>query len=528
MKKFVALLLAVLMVALPVLGLAEDTSLVEEAIAAGRKATTTVRLNQFFNDEEMVDKEEAELVQTLINALTLVITEQKDGGSLALIAASPAAEGAEPVTGEISFAYGPMETGDSYLTSSLLGNQKLVVSENEILPMAKKLVNAAELMQLLDAETAAQLQAQIDATDLEDVKKQLDSAFAEIDLFGTNDVDVLKSLAETWKDSITVEPVEGQPKNCDHAVSVITVNMSPEMLKDYYKFFMQKMDFLPDEAVNAVLEEIANVSYSARVFIDSQDEVVYETVTSEMPETVYVDKDGKQVDAQTVELLKQYLTEEEMADRYEEVQVKTTTELELTRLTRDHDVAYSLNMEVKQDDKTIGTMTGSLVTEDNGHALAKVDMIVSAVNPEDGAVGFSVTVDVQTAQTETTEDTAVKVDVVLTDGTAESKQMVNINALCNVNNVKNGVDVTGNASFVMTMDSKLNGEEHHAKLLDITATTVTGEPDAPVADADCIHPAAMTDNDFLTWLQGIMNTVMVNGMTFWQSLPEEVLAGMMM
>ncbi len=565
MKKFVALLLAVLMMALPILGLAEDTSLVEEAIAAGRKATTTIRLNQLFNDEALVGKESAETISALLNALSLIITEQKDGGSLALIATSPAEEGAEPATSEISFAYGPTETGDSYLTSSLLGNQKLVVSDDEILPFAKKLVNAAQLLGMLDAETAAQVQAQIDAADLDEVKKQLESALAEAESISIDETAV-NAFMETWKDAITVEPVEGQPKNCDHAVTVITIDMSPEMLKDYYRFCMQSVYHLPDEIMDASLEQIGNMSALVRAYIDSQGDVVYLTATGESIETTFVDKDGEEMDPETVELLKQYLTEEELVGRFEEVQTKMTSEVELTRLTRDHDVAYSLNVEVKQADKTIGTLTGSLVMEDNGHALAQLDMTIPSEDPEKMANSVSVNVDVQnyatettdhtivmvnvvphvqgqegtvvanatsvvvdvkTARTETTEDTAVNVDVVVTEETAEQKNEVKVNALCTVNAVKDGVDVTENASFVVTMDVQENGEEHHAKLLDITATTVTGEPDAPVPDAACVHPAMMTDNAFLGWIGDLMNSLQMNFMTFMQTLPEEVLAGMM-
>ncbi len=563
MKKFVALLLAVLMMALPILGLAEDTSLVEEAIAAGRKATTTIRLNQLFNDEALVGKESAETISALLNALSLVITEQKDGGSLALIATSPAEEGAEPATSEISFAYGPTETGDSYLTSSLLGNQKLVVSDDEILPFAKKLVNAAQLLGMLDAETAAQVQAQIDAADLDEVKKQLESALAEAESISIDETAV-NAFMETWKDAITVEPVEGQPKNCDHAVTVITIDMSPEMLKDYYRFCMQSVYHLPDEIMDASLEQIGNMSALVRAYIDSQGDVVYLTATGESIETTFVDKDGEEMDPETVELLKQYLTEEELVGRFEEVQTKMTSEVELTRLTRDHDVAYSLNVEVKQADKTIGTLTGSLVMEDNGHALAQLDMTIPSEDPEEEHEVISVTVDVQaastettedttvkvdvlvpahgpeatvntttvtvnvhTARTETTEDTMVKVDVVATEEAAEAKDVISVNALCNVNAVKDGVDVTENASFVVTMDVQEDGAAHHAKLLDISAATVTGEPDAPVPDADCVHPAMMTDNAFLGWIGDLMNSLQMNFMTFMQTLPEEVLAGMM-
>lgn len=581
MKKFVALLLAVLMVALPIVSFAEDTSLVEEAIAAGRKATTTISLNQLFNDEELVGQESAELISTLLNALSLVITEQKDGGSLTLTVTSPVDEEAlpqptdevataeapvqtaEPKTADLSFAYGSTDAGDSYLTSSLLGNQKLVVSDDEIIPFAKKLVNAAQLLGMLDAETAAQVQAQIDAADLEDVKKQLEGAFTQTESINIDDA-ALKAFMEKWMDSMTVAPVEGQPKNCDHAVSVITVDVSSEMLQDYYKFMMQSMSFLPAEVADAVMEQVANISGSARMYVDSQGDVVCMTVTAEELQTVYVDKDGEEMDLETVELLKQYLTEEEMVGRFEKVQTKLTSEMEITRLTRDHDVAYSLNVEVKQGDETIGTMTGSLIIEDNGHALAKLDMTAPSENPEEEPEVISVTVDVQTvstettedttvkvdvvvpahgpeatvnttsvtvnvqtARTETTEDTMVKVDVVVTEETAEEKDVINVNALCNVNAVKDGVDVTENASFVMTIDVNENGEEHHAKLIDISATTVTGEPDAPVADTACVHPAVMTDNEFLTWIGGLVGTLQMNLMTFVQTLPEEVLAEMM-
>ena len=227
MKKFTAVLLALLMMALPVLGMAASPAeMIEGAAAAGQPIHTAVTFDS--GTIPGLDAETAAMVNDLIDALGFTTDTQENQTNFAMQLSG---------TDVLTLAWAT-EGEDTYINSNLLGGTiAFNATEGDVIidHLLKMAVDAdmltesdvAEVKQLIE-QLKTEMNTQVEAIDLENI-----------------DMTALLSVVEALMQKVPTGEVTQQPKNSDPAATVITMKLTGEDITKVYKVIFDVMKNVP-------------------------------------------------------------------------------------------------------------------------------------------------------------------------------------------------------------------------------------------------------------------------------------------
>lgn len=274
MKKFLSLILALMMLSLPALAAAEDTlgliggadgptsvfvggdipqTLEEKALAAGRKVSTSVKMTEVSGIDTGDARTDSALVE-LFNALGFTVSQQGDEFNMAL-----------QISGQDALDLGFSLSGeDVYLKSSLIGGT-VVVGTQELEGLIDRLVDMLIMVEGMSEEEAADLRAQISGLKqlyADSLELSMASMLTEEDLKNLNMTSIEAFIAFAEDKTVPVEEIV-VPRMCDPAVSgekaVLTNADMVQVVKYFYQFILDNpklMNYLGSQLGFPTEEEI--------------------------------------------------------------------------------------------------------------------------------------------------------------------------------------------------------------------------------------------------------------------------------
>lgn len=405
MKKLLSLLLALMMLHVPAMTLAEnlpdlDGELIggadgpteilvaneaklpavlgEEALAAGRRVTSTMTITEL-SGVETGDPATDAAISDLINALALSIAQQGDEFDLAV-----------QLSGQDALTFGAAVNGeDCYIKSNLIGGA-IVVNANEIEPLVNRLLDMMVMMEAMTEEDAAALREQLTVmmdTYASTMESSMESVMAMEELESLNTA-ALEQLYASMQDKIEVVDVVTVPKMCDPATEAVQLVLTNEdmaaAMKNVYQFLLDNpalMDYLGSmlgfstEAELDMIWETSGEIYKTYGLYESEEEFRADNMTfKQIVETAMAELDGRKVlDGEFTMMmaadengeivwgtmsLPVYIEEESVVDAAQTVGETTQIDLTYTRQTVAAGVAHTCNITVEGETVTIDALVG--------------------------------------------------------------------------------------------------------------------------------------------------------------------------
>lgn len=496
MKKFSALLLALLMMVMTVTaGVAEEVfpgmeptgsaKLYADALAAGRRVTTTVKLSDWpagLTGDESIDA----VINDVLNAMAITTYQQGDEGCFAL-----------SMSGNDILTFGAAQSGDDvYINSNLLGGT-VVVAADEWQPLLERLIDLFAMMGAFSEEDAAEIKAQL-AEAIEMVKAEISGAttMPEFDFdITTLNLSALEEVLTVISGKVQIGEVTMQPKNCDPATGMVSVTVTPDEFKAVMNAMMK---FLQDNPalVDAVSEAMSFEELMAQsgenmtlneAIAEAAEEMKDATfLGGDMVMNLYMNDAGELVAANAV-----------VPVQNEDGKV-VNVEGNYSRLTVNEGATHTVTVVIDGVTVTVNVLVGE-------------NRLYVGFNMNDEETNMFVTVDVTNADTESELNSTYNVTFGVEDPEMNMTIAVNGTTVYTMN----GVDFVGKeAADVLLNDMKL---------LHIECDVASGEPGASIMTGDVVRPAELNDTDFANWFVGI-----VNGLQSWlgtavMSLPESLL-----
>lgn len=488
MKKLTAMLLALVMMTLPMLGLAASPDeMLQAAVDAGRPLKVEGQLN--YGAIPGMDAEVETIINDVVDAIGFTYTEQENQGSFAL-----------KLSGNdvLTFA-AASEGGETYLSSNLLGGTvafngeegKVILEYLLNLAVSSGMMTEDELAEIKAslAQAAAQMAAPAETMDIEDM-----------DLTG------LMNVAMELAAKVQTGEVTQQPKNCDAAASVLTFTLTGEdVTKLYTEIFklLQNMPQFTEALKSADTLNINGENVTPEEFVAKLPEMAGEIgkmIQGEIPVAIYMDEAGEPVYG-TLAMT--------MAAEGDTV----TMDMNYARLTVNEGVTHAVNVIAKDNNNE-----GASVSV-NGLTSEKKDIVNVAVASLKGdvaepVVNVDVTVEKEYGETESEEDVLVAVTIVDSDSKEEISFAVEVETEAKLV----GEDVV----YASDIDVSAMGIE---EILCIKVTETTGEAAESIVTADAVRPGQMTEEEFNTYVtEDVANSAMNALMGLIQNLPASALS----
>ena len=579
MKKLLSLILALMLLTLPAIAMAEDsvgliggadgqTQIVvanntvkprfANAIEAGRRVNQTITLTELTGvktGDAMTDAAIADLVE----AFGIDFVSQGDEINMALTLS-----GKDVVT-----LGGALSGEDVYLSSNMMGGT-VVVGLDEVEPLVNRILDAMVTMGAIGEEEAAMLRESLTA-----FKSEIDAAMQEEKLedmvIDEMDFSALEAILPMLMGKITQAENIIVPRMCDPAVSGLQLVLTNEdihaVLKQSFQFMLDNPMLLeslaestgaPTEAQLEAQWETAGQLYMTFGIYESKEAFMasQETVESNLREgmnelasvkilggdvvvNVYLDEQDQPV---YITGTMPILTEDTLTENPENM-ITTTVNLTYTRQTVPQGVAHVCNISVEDVTVTIDALVGEGSTVVN----------VTAAEPEcEPAKLFELSIK-EAASEINPGVTCIDVDAVLYDGADTAAAAVSYDGEYEYTDVREyckGKLVLTAYEDVYTDAAEWHTFEHDIVLDFSTDTVFTGvdyttdasftveaggvrfgmklveettDPEPSIMTGNVVRPAELNDADFSNWFTGVINAFNAWLAGAFQSLPESVL-----
>ena len=491
MKKLTAMLLALVMLALPVLGLAESPAeMLDAAVEAGRPLKTNIQFN--WGSFPGMDEETATIINDLVDAIGIVCAEQEGQVDFALQLTG---------TDVLTFAAAGKDE-DTYISSNLLGGT-IAFNDAEGQVLLDYLMNLAVASGMMTESDLAEVK-----TAIEQAAGQVTAQAAEVNL---EDLDLtgLMTIVTELAAKVQAAEVTQQPKNCDAAATVITMTLTGEDVTKLYnaifdvaKNVPQFMDALATLELNMNGEAMTTEEFVAKM--PELAEQIGGMIQGEIPVAIYLDSEGNPVYG----TLSMTMKNEDDA---------ITMEVSYARLTVNEAVTHAVNV-IAKDTADEGIAVSVNVQNSDKLDTVNVGIASIAAGVAEPVITVDVKVEKEYGETESEEDTEFSVVIVDSDSKQEISFLVDVESEAK----KVGEDVTCESDI----DLHILGLEE--ELLCIKVTQTTGEAAASIVTADAVRPGQMTEEEFNTYVsEDVMNAAMTALMGLIQNLPASVLELMM-
>lgn len=478
MKKFIATLLALLMLTASFGAVAQAEDLFEQRL------TSTITLSDVAS-VIVGDRAVDQVIGDVLNALTITAYEQGDEVYYALGMRQESGDVAELLTMGIA-----QEGDDLYIASNLIGGT-IVISPEDIEPLVNRLIDVFVQLGFIDESDARMIQSELPAI-MEMMEQEMaasinaDALLAGLDPASLN-LDALMAAVSAIGNKVTVGEVGVLPRNCDAAQSMLTLTLTPEDVNSIVAACLQfiidnpalsdalatSMDFdntiAPQFA--GIVDGRMDLNTLLSMLIEEIDEL--EIFSGNVVARVWLDADSMPVAMEAV-----------LPIDYDNLT------LNYTRLTMSDAVAHTFVMAFPGGDITMNFVGD----EDN----MKVNMAVAA----DGVTMMSVAVDYADRSTLLTDAYDARVEfsiseVAINGGYSYSRNTNMITISLDIDSEKEyqALGYVQNDAIAVS----LNGREYFT----VNVNSVSGERGASITEGNVVRPAALSDADFANWFIGV-------------------------
>lgn len=509
MKRMLAALLAVLMLAMPLSGLAEmnvvtaytteSDNYYDKAINAGRRVTFTMSMSDVaadFTGEPAVDQ----VIYDILDALVITGYMQGDEGYYAIGMKQESGAVADLLTMGVAVA-----GEDAYILSNLIGGT-IVVSADEVVPVLERVIDLLVQMGMIPETEAESIKAQMPEM-WAMMQEEFAGAFASQSALdqldpATFNYDALLAIVETVSGKVITGEPAVLPRNCDTAVSMITVTLTPAEMNGLLISVLQFIKDNPDLAnaiaaeidfENTIAPEFSSVSGEPVDFMGFIDQLIAKLgekmiYAGDVVYRIWMGEDGMPV---AMDCVAPILSEDETVEFH----------FDYTRLTMNENVVHSGVLAFPGGDVTVNvidrgeTITIGLAVAENGETRidAKLDYTDRSA---DNLIACDVALDLTVTEadvsmtyyagdvshTQTQEDTTINVQIALTSDT-----------------VLDGVDFTEDQVLKITV----NGKEY----MTINLHCQTEDAGDSIMTGNVVRPAELNDNDFANWFVNAYSAV---------------------
>lgn len=489
MKKFTAVLLALLMMALPVLGMAASPAeMIEGAAAAGQPIHTAVTFDS--GTIPGLDAETAAIFNDVIDALGFTTDTQENQTNFAM-----QLSGKDVLT--LAWA---TEGEDTYINSNLLGGTiAFNATEGDVIidHLLKMAVDAdmftesdvAEVKQLIE-QLKTEMNTQVEAIDLENI-----------------DMTALLTVVEELMEKVTTGEVTQQPKNSDPAATVITMKLTGEDIAKVYKVIFDVMKNVPQftQALESADLTMNGEKVTADEMIAKLPELadqIGSMVQGEIPVEIYLDEAGEPVYG----IMSMTMQAEDET---------ITMDMDFARRTVNEGVTYAVTIRA-EDAKNEGVSITADVLETE--ALTTTNVGIASIKNGVSEPVITVSVLLNKNYGETKSEECMIVDVVVTDSDSGEEISFKIDM-----DSEAEVLADGGVLYEAEMDLYILGMEE--ELFTIEVEQLSGKAVDSIVTADAVRPGTMTEDEVAQYVNNdVMNALMNALMGLVQNLPASVLS----
>ena len=485
MKKFVSLLLAVLMLALPVMGLAQSPDeMFNEAMENGRPGAGKLTF-EMAGDIPGMDAEMAAMVEELVEALGFTLAWQDSQVDFAF-----------QLSGNDALTLAVANDGQrNYIKSNLLGEDVAAFTAEEGQVILNRMIDLAVQAELIPQSEAAALKQS-----LEEAMAQVNVQVEEINL---EDLDLTPfiGVAMNLASKVQTGEVTAQPKNCDAAATMIAMTLNGEDVKQIYAALFSVIRSSKD--LVAYLD-----TFAATAEMGSGEELLAElekatnqlgdSVVGDIPVTVYMDEAGEPVYASMAFTFKTEDGGEMKADA------------NYTRLTTNAAQNHSAVLTMFDQENTgVNISVNASVSPDVNNIQMGMAFIEDGVSND--LMRLSVLQEKEYGDVKSECDTEVIVTII--DG-----EEMNIKIDVDEEAEKiNDVDVRYSAEIELSLPGVVE------EVFTVNVDQVTGEAAPSIISADALLPGAMTDDEFNAYAGTVMEAAQTALINMIQYLPSSVL-----
>lgn len=497
MKKLTAMLLALLMMALPVMGMAASPAeMIEGAAAAGQPVHTAITFDA--GTIPGLDAETAEIVNDVIEALGFTTDTQENQTNFAV-----QLSGKDVLT--LAWA---TEGEDTYINSNLLGGTiAFNATEGDVI-IDYLLKMAVDADMFTESDVAEMKQA------IEQVKAQVNTQVEAIDLESIDTAALLAAIEEIMQ-KVTVGEVTQQPKNSDPAASMITVKLTGEDVAKVYKVIFDVLKNVPQftQALESADLTMNGEKVSAEEMIAKLPELadqIGSMVQGEIPVEIYLDEAGEPVYG----IMSMTMKAEDEEGKEETI----TMDMDFARRTVDAGVTYAVTVRAEDaNDEGVSITVDVLMTEE----LETTNVGIASIENGVSEPVITVSVLLEKDYGETESDESMIVDVVVTDSDSGEEVSFKIEM-----DSEAEVLAEGGVLYEAEMALYILGMEE--ELFTINVEQLSGTAVDSIVTADAVRPGAMTEDEVAEYVNGdVMNAMMNTLMGLVQNLPASVLSLLM-
>ncbi len=533
MKKIIAMLVALMMLALPMAGLAENAFGVDyytQAIESGRRVTTNMYVENIaadFTGDEAVDQ----IITDLLSAVSITTYSQDNEEFFALgLKQEQTGKVADLLT--LGFA---QDDDVNVITSNLLGGA-IAVSAEEAPILMERLIDVLAMIGLFTEEDAQMLKDElatvIAAAPSEAAMEDEIMAMIEGIDFTALDFSALTDAFLPVLESVETAEVTMQPKNCDPAVNMVPLNITGEQMKtmmtSFFRFIKANpqlaevsgyfYDMMLSSAVAMAEEEIPTYTEMLDKMLAEMDEEI--NIEGDTTVTVYLGEDGMPVMAEVKFPEQEANDAAAVAETVSHTYVPTIT---YTRLTMNEVAAHSIVMDIDNVDMTLNlairgeNITVSFAVAEDGMTMFQMNMEIIDRSAEN-LIAFDMDMNMTIVDDE-------QYDIAYNEET-QRYEMVQLDPVTIEFGMKivsdtvlNGIDFTSREAITISVAGK--------DYCTIVAESASAQPGASIADGEVVRPAALTDADFANWFVGVINGLQTWLYTVIEALPASILNLMM-
>ncbi len=492
MKKLTAMLLALLMMALPVMGMAASPAeMIEAAAAAGRPLHTAITFDA--GTIPGLDENSAEIFNDVIDALGFTSDIQENQTNFAV-----QLSGKDVLT--LAWA---TEGEDTYINSNLLGGTiAFNATEGDVIidHLLKMAVDAgmfnendvAEVKQLIE-QLKAEMNAQVEAIDLENI-----------------DMTALLTVVEELMQKVTTGEVTQQPKNSDPAASVITMTLTGDDIAKVYKVIFDVMKNVPQfvQTLESADLTMNGEKVTADEMIAKLPELADQIgamVQGEIPVEIYLDEAGEPVYG----IMSMTMKAEEDT---------ITMNMDFARRTVNEGVTYAVTIRAEDaNDEGVSITVDVLETEE----LTTTNVSIASIENGVSEPVITVSVMLEKDYGETESDESMTVDVVVTDSDSGEEISFKIEM-----DSEAEVLADGGVLYEAEMELYILGMED--ELFAINVDQLCGTAVDSIVTTDAVRPGTMTEDEVAQYVNNDVMSALMNAlMGLVQNLPSSVLSLML-
>lgn len=488
MKKLTALVLALLMLALPVMGMAASPDELFNQVTETRPYKIEGKLT--WGNTSLLDADTQTLVKDFVDAISYTYAGQEKQTDFAL-----QLSGTDVLT--LSTA---TQGEDTYVLSNLLGGT-ITFNEAEGIVLLDYLMNLAVASEMMTAEAAAELKSTI-----QQALNQTEAAELNLDELDTT---ALVAWVTDLAARITTEEVTQQPKNSDPAAQLVSITLTGEDLTQLYTLLFDSLKnndaFIAGlSSANLTMDGQPVTAEELVAALPEMAKMIGDAVQGDIPVNLYLDADGNPV----------YGTAAVTMTMESEGETATITmALDYTRLTVAAGATHAFNL-IAADASNNGIALSATVL--NSDKLTTVNAGIG--NIEAGVTTPVLGLDVKVEKEYGDAESELDLEAVLT--IVSDGQELTLGLDIDKETKLNGED----AVYECDLDISFLGEE----ILCIKVTSATGEAAPSIVTADAVRPGQMTEEEFNTYAgETVMPALQMALVNLVQNLPASILSLMM-